>query len=100
MEGRREQIALGRALALLPVLRYPQEFGDQCRDRFRRDSLELIAKAHRLPVNLLHLGTELFDRKLVERHNRLIAYSSRSETKLVGNPGRGFADGKKNGPAA
>jgi len=79
MEGWRLQIALGRVLASEPVLEYRQEFGDECGDGFRCDGPELAAKARNLPVNLLALGTELFDRKLVERHNRLIAYPPRSQ---------------------
>jgi hypothetical protein len=35
----------------------------------------LAAKARNVHVNLLQLGTEVFDRKLVERHNRLMALS-------------------------
>ena len=74
MEGGRQQITLRRVLALEPILRYREKFGDQCRDGFGCDGLELAAKARNLPVNPLQLGTEVFDRKLVERHNRLIAY--------------------------
>ena len=100
MEGGRLQIALSRVLASEPVLEYRQEFGDECGDGFRCDGPELAAKARNLPVNLLGLGTELFDRKLVERHNRLIAYPPHSQTKLVANLGRRFANAEKNGPAA
>src|SRR5690349_8575007 len=71
MEGGYQQIALGRVLASAPVLRYRQKFGDQCGDGFRCDGLELAAKARNLSMNPLQLGTEVFDRKLVERHNRL-----------------------------
>ena len=98
MEGGRQQIALRRVLASEPVLRYREKFGDQCRDGFGCDGLELAAKARNLPVNPLQLGTEVFDRKLVERHNRLIAYSPHSETKLATDFSRGFADAEKNRP--
>src|SRR5205814_7668524 len=91
MEGGYQQIALGRVLASAPVLRYRQKFGDQSGDGFRCDGLELAAKARNLPMNPLQLGTEVFDRKLVERHNSLIAYYPKSETKLITNLDTGFS---------
>ena len=88
------------AFASEPVLRYRQEFGDQRGDGFGRDDLELAAKARDLPVRFLQLGTEHFDRKLVQRHNGLVAYSPHSEAKLAANFRRRFTDAEKNGPAA
>src|SRR3954451_17240322 len=82
MEGGRQQIALRRVLASEPVLRHRQEFGDQCGDGFRCDGLELAAKGRNLPMNPLQLGTEVFDRKLVERHNRLIASAGQLSKRL------------------
>ena len=78
------------------MLGYRQEFGGQRGDRFRCDDLELT-KAGDLPVRFLQFGTELFDRKLVQWHNGLVAYSAHSETKLAADLSRGFADAEKTG---
>src|SRR5205823_5395734 len=53
-----------------------------------------------LPVRFLQLGTELFQRKLLQRHNGLVAYSPHSEANLAANLGRCLADAEKSGPAA
>ena len=82
------------------MLGYRQEVVDQRGDRLRCDDLELAAEARDLPVSFLQVGTELFAREPVQRHNGLVAYSPHSEAKLAANLGRCFADAEKDGPTA
>ena len=82
------------------MLGYREEFGDKRRNSLRCDDLESAAEALYLSVSFPQLGTELFDRKLVQRQNGLVAYSPHSEAKLAANLGRCFADAEKNRPTA
>ena len=63
----------------------------------RVDDLELAAEARDLPVRFPQLGTEFFDRKLLQWHDGLLAYSPHSETKLAANLSRGLPTPKKTG---
>ena len=88
MEGGAQGGALSCAFSAEPMLGYQQEFGDQRGNRLRCDDLELAAEARDLRVGFPQFGSELFDRKLVHRHNGLVADSPHSEAKLAANLGR------------
>ena len=98
MQAGAEEPASACAFVSEPLLRYRLEFGHQRLDGVACDDLELAADARDPPVRFLQLGTEFFDRKLVQRHNGLVAYSPHSETKLATDFSRGFADAEKNRP--
>jgi hypothetical protein len=100
MEGGAQGGALSCAFSAEPMLGYQQEFGDQRGNSFGCDDLELAAEAGDLPVSFPQFGTELFDRKLVQRQNGLIADSPHSEAKSAANLGRCFPDPEKNWPTA
>jgi hypothetical protein len=83
---------------------YPSHSSDTGRYQRRHgvalDPRELAAEVRDMPVRFPQLRIQPFDRKFLQRHDGLLAYSAHGEAKLTANLRRRLTDAEENGRAA